>query len=183
MVSAFYVGVAGWVACKALEATSVHSNSDEFYVEFDGLSFENQQSLSEFLADRRDARLFPWVFQIPQELRPFITSIAFGILGGIILLLKKIVVDRVSVALLPAFSSPAFSGLVGMMLFFLSFLAPTALVSGHNPARTEALVAVSVFGGAFSEVAYTWVEAQVKKLFSSTRRRSTPSAIKLAQGK
>jgi len=169
MVGALYVGVAGWVACKALEATSVKADSTETYVEYDGLSFENQQSLSDFLSDRQDARLFPWIFQIPQEIRPFVTSIAFGVLGGVILLLKKTAIDHLPVASISVFGSPTFSGLVGMMLFLISFLVPTAFVAGHNPVRTESLAAVSLFAGAFSEVAYVWIEEQVRKLFSSKK--------------
>lgn len=171
-LAALYVGVAGWVACKALESTSIITVSETQYVEYDGLSFENAQSLSNFLADRQEARLFLWIFQIPQELRPFVTTIAFGVLGGVILLLKKIAIDHVQIASLPVFVSPAFSGLLGMMLFFLSFIAPTALVVGHNPARTESLAAVSLFGGAFSEVTYVWIEGQIGRVFSSRSRKS-----------
>lgn len=170
LLVAFYVGVAGWVACKALENTSIRSNSDQ-YVEYEGLSFENKESLQEFLHDSEGAKLFPWIFALPQELAPLITSMAFGLLGGAAGLLKKIAIDRSPVSTLPVVTYPVFGALVGVMLFFLSFLVPTVFIAGRNPARTETLVGLSLFGGLFSEAAYIWIDEQVRRLFSSEARK------------
>ncbi len=166
MFIALYVGSAGWVACKALENISVGSDS-EHYVEYEGISFENKESLQEFLHDSKGAKLFPWIFAIPQELAPLITSVAFGLLGGVAGLLKKITIDSSPVSSLPVIACPAFGALVGVMLFFLSFLLPAIFIAGRNPGRTETLVGVSLFGGLFSEASYIWIDKQIKKLFSS----------------
>jgi hypothetical protein len=169
---AIYAGVAGWVASKAFENTGVQSQADQF-VEYEGLSFENKQSLQEFLHDSEGARLFPWIFAIPQELTPLVTSFAFGLLGGVIALLKKIAIDHSPVSTLPIIAGPLFGSLVGVMLFFISFLVPAIFIVGRTPPRTEALVGVSLFGGAFSERAFVWIEEEVRKLFSSRTRRGS----------
>jgi hypothetical protein len=167
LIGALYVAVAGWVAYKTLEGVTVSSGPDQ-YVEYEGLSFQNKENLQEFLHDKQSYSLFPWIFALPQELVPILTSIAFGTLGGVAALLKQILHDRLPVSNLPVFSRPVFGALMGFMLFLLSFLAPALFVTSSRPsARAETLAGLSFFGGAFSDLAFTWVEAQVRKLFSS----------------
>lgn len=179
LIVASYVGAAGFFACKVFENTSV--SSVDQYVEYRGLSFENKESLQEFLHDSEGARLFPWIFALPQEFSPLITSVAFGLLGGATALFKKIAIDRSPLSSLPVISMPLFGALVGMMLFFLSFLAPALFVAGRNPARPESLVGLSLFGGLFSEQAYIWMREQGTKLFSAksqTRSRKSGNGSK-----
>src|ERR1700740_320783 len=170
MIIALYAGAAGYFACKALENTS-KSNVDQ-YVEYNGLSFENEESLQKFLHDSEGARLFPWIFALPGEFAPVITSIAWGLLGGVALLLKKLATDDLPLNLLHVVIMPVFSAFVGAMLFLLSFLIPTIFVAGRNQARPEALIALSLFGGAFSEQAFLWISEQVVgKLFPSRTKK------------
>lgn len=178
MVGALYVAVAGLVAYKTLESVTVTSGSDQ-YVEYEGLSFENKESLQEFLHDKQSYSLFPWIFALPQELVPIITSIAFGMLGGVVVLLKHVLHDHLRISALPVLIRPVFGGLIGLMLFLLSFLAPALFVtSSRSSARTETLAGLSFVGGAFSEIAYIWMEAQVRKLFSLKESEATAATEK-----
>jgi hypothetical protein len=175
LATALYVGFAGIFVCNALEKTS-ESISNQ-YVEYKGISFENEESLQEFLHDSEGANLFPWIFALPEEFAPLITSVAFGLLGGVVLLLKRIAIDRSPISSLPTTAIPAFGAFVGFMLFLLSFLLPALFVAGRNPARTITLVGLSFFGGGFSEQAYLWVSEQVVgKLFPTRKgRHSKPT--------
>lgn len=171
MIASVYVGCAGIFVCEALENTS--KSATDQYVEYKGISFESEKSLEEFLHDSEGATLFPWIFAVPQEFAPLITSVAFGMVGGVVLLLKKIAVDHLSVSSVPTITMPLFGGFIGLMLFLLSFLLPALFVAGRNPARTMTLVGLSFFGGAFSEQAYLWISQQVvRKLFPARQSRS-----------
>jgi hypothetical protein len=166
MIIGVYTGAAGYLACKTLENSS-QSGSDQS-VEYKGLNFENKENLRAFLHDSESAKLFPWIFSLPQELIPLITSISFGLLGGVALLLKKNAIDHTAISSLPVVVMPVFGSIIGTMLFFLSFLIPAIFVDGRYQTRTEAFVGLSLFGGAFSEQAYLWISEQVVgKLFPS----------------
>lgn len=166
LVIACYAGVAGYVACKAVESTAT-SAADES-VEYHGLNFENGENLQQFLHDSEVAKLFPWIFAVPQECVPLITSAAFGLLGGAIVTLKKLAIDQLRIPSSSVFTLPVFGAVVGMMLYFLSFLLPAIFISGRSPTRPESLVGLSCLGGAFSEQAFRWMKEQVEgKIFPS----------------
>jgi hypothetical protein len=168
MLLGLYTGMAGWVATKALQNTSVAkpaAGSEQHYYEFEGLTFADEDSLRDFLQERRSSRWFPWIFEVPQELTPLIASMAFGLVGGAARLLKRVSLDGKRVSSLHIFSEPLFGSVIGLMIFFLSLVLPAVFTSGKNPVRPEALVGFSLFGGAFSEQAYDWLESQVSKLF------------------
>lgn len=167
LVGTLYAGVAAFLACKVFEDTS--SSNSEQSVEYHGINFQNEESLREFLRDSQDSRLFPWIYALPPELSPVIAAVAFGVLGGVARILRVITFDRSPISALPVIVMPAFSGLVGLMLFFLSFLMPAVFTAGRNPARPETLVGLSFFGGLFSERAYSWISSQVAKVFDRNK--------------
>jgi hypothetical protein len=179
LLIASYTGVAGYIACKALENTSTTSADQS--VEYKGINFENKESLQEFLHDNEGSKLFPWIFVLPQELAPLITSVAFGLLGGAGATLKKVTIDHTPIASVPVFTMPIFGAFVGVMLFFLSFLLPAIFVVGRNPARTETLIGLSLFGGGFSEQAFLWISEQVMgKVFALKTQKRPETAQRKA---
>lgn len=170
-----YVGLAGWEGSKALQKTSVEkpaAGASGQSLEFEGLNFKDEESLRQFLRERQSRRWFKWIFSIPQDITPLIASIAFGLLGGAARLLKRLSLDSEDISLTKLFSDPLFGGILGLAIFFLSLLLPALFTSGRNPVRPEAIVAISLFGGIFSEHAYAWIEKQVKRFLFSSRNPS-----------
>lgn len=166
LVVGLYLGVAGWEGSKALEKTSVQKRTDGTTAqsfEFEGLNFKDEESLIRFLKQRESIRFFPWIFSMPQSITPLIAAIAFGIVGGSARLLKRLSIDGDQLTLPTVFADPLFGGIVGLTIFFMSLLLPLLFTSGRTPVRPETLVAVSLFGGIFSEQAFAWIQKQIKK--------------------
>jgi hypothetical protein len=169
-----YFGIAGWVGSKALQKTSVEKpapGAGAQSVEFEGINFKSEESLRQFLRERTSSRWFPWIFSIPQDTTPLIASMAFGLLGGAARLLKRLSLDSEDIPPAKLFADPLFGAILGLAIFFLSLLLPALFTSGRNPVRPEAIVAISLFGGIFSEHAYEWIEKQVKRFIFSPRTR------------
>jgi hypothetical protein len=169
IIPGLYVGVAGWTTASRLPAilgvTTDGSGSSNSYFEYDGLSFRDRESLTAFLRDQRFAGLFSWTFDLPSQILALLTSLAWGIAGGATRLVKNLSFDNAAISDLPVFLGPVFGGLLGLMVWLMSLLAPALLVTGETTARPETLVVLSFFGGMFSEDAYEWVRKRVRKMF------------------
>ena len=68
---------------------------------------------------------------------------------------------------------PAFGGVVGALLYFLSLILPESIPAG---ARSGGVAAFAVFGGMVSEQAFRWIEQQVVKLFPTEASGAQVSA-------
>jgi hypothetical protein len=181
LIVGLYVGAAAWTAGKWLEAapvgTSNQTDAKSGSYSFRGISFANEEEALAFMRQSDDARFFPWIFAVPSEMISLVTAISFGLLGGLIRVLKKNAINGAPLASLGVISAPVFGALVGVMLCLLSFLLPAIFVNGKNTARPESLAGLSLFGGAFSEMAYSWIEIQVRKLFAIQTEKAEASAV------
>src|SRR6185369_2507955 len=153
-----YVGVATYTASKALEAVSVSGSGT---AEYGGIKFANAGEVLRFMRQETVGRWFPWTTGLPVELIPLIMAAAFGLLGGVVAVLKPVVVDRQSVGQAPYVGRPIFGLALGILLFTLSFLLPALFSTGRNPSRTETTAGLALFGGLFAERTYRWIDAQV----------------------
>jgi hypothetical protein len=164
MLAAAYLGAGGWIAGKTFESSTAPGRPGE-YVEFDGISFDSTSSMLAYIRDTQRSQLFPWIFAVPQEIMPLITALAFGLLGGTANIVKKVARDRISIEAAPIVATPVFGALIGLMLFLISLVVPAVFISGPAMTRTETLAGISFFGGAFAEIAFPWLEKQIRGLF------------------
>src|SRR5258708_4130333 len=123
MVLGLYVGIGGWFGSKMLQTAAAHAGQNGPYIEYEGLSFLNEANLREFLRDRPAASWFQftWIFAVPQSVIPLVTALGCGLLGGVLRLLKTVVIDHRAPSGLDVLALPPFGALVGVMLFFLAF--------------------------------------------------------------
>jgi hypothetical protein len=170
LAAGLYAGAACWFAGKALEVTGDSGSSGEAAsYDYHGLNFLDRQSLLEFVSRSSAGQWFPWVFSIPNELIPLCSAVVFGALGGAVRLLKQLALDHAPVGSLAVVSAPMFGALIGTMVCFLG-LTPAFAMSREIDARPESVAGFSLLGGAFSEVAYAWIEVQARRLFGSKRK-------------
>jgi len=159
---------------KALESTSADIRSPAKavpYLEYEGLTFAAEGDLLAFLGERGSARLFPWLFLLPQIVTPLIAAMSFGLLGGCIQVLKQLVKDKKLPGDLCFVSCPVFGALTGLIVYFLALFLPLTFMSGGRPTRPEAIIAVSGLAGIFYDHVYNWMEVQIKKIFPLTKSR------------
>jgi hypothetical protein len=167
-IAGFYFGVAGLTTASRLESTVRESadSAGSSYFEYDGLTFRDRESLNAFLRDRQFSQFVSWTFELPVEVLSLMTSLAWGILGGATRLIKNLI-DRVAIQDLPVFLGPLFGGLLGLMVWLMAELAPVLFFTGDTTARPLTLVALSFFGGLFSEDTFEWVRKRARKIFKA----------------
>lgn len=176
LIAGSYAGMAAFTAGKTLERAAqpapAAGNTAAASYQFHGINFRDAESFIEFLRERRSARLHPWVFELAEDQIFLLTVLSFGLLGGCIRVLRSWALDRQPIVALPVISAPLFGALTGPLVCLLAILTPAMLRSGVTVARPEALAGLALLGGAFSETAHAWIEAQAKRIFDT---KSAPS--------
>lgn len=171
LVLGAYLGVAAWMGMRTLQATSVRdnpANAGGRQYEYDGLVFRDEQSVREFLQERRSTRVAPWIFELPEELIPLVACLGFGVLGGAAQLMKT---AKSTNALLPGrllFAEPILGGVIGLMVVLLAWAIPALLTTAKVPLRPESVIALALCGGAFSDRAWGWLERLGQTVFPQT---------------
>jgi hypothetical protein len=169
LVGGSYLGLAGWVAVKALEETSTvraQSGSTAHEVEYHGHVFRDEESVLDFIHEQRSTRIAPWIFELPGEMIPLLACIGIGVVGGAARLLKVLALDSRPLTSRRLLGDPLFGGVIGVFVVVVAWTLPTMITTAKGPVRAESLAALSLCGGFFSEHAFQWLERAAKKLFA-----------------
>ncbi|MFM7858538.1 MAG: hypothetical protein ACKO96_43115 [Flammeovirgaceae bacterium] len=180
IVGALYFGSGGVTSLElteernridALEA----DNKDTVGVFYDGMKMKNK-SLAEIRRQEKEFeaveslayKVFPWLNLPYRFLGLLITSIAFGILGASIALLRDITKELPTIENAKIFSKPFLGGGCGIIILSIAYVLPEILVSGETQIKSTTIVLISLFGGLFTEKFFDWFSSAFNRIFKPT---------------
>lgn len=135
-----------------IEASQQEKNQPLFYK---GIQFENYNELALNLMVKNIPRVYTWIIE---EISPFlaliITSLSFGLLGGIIHLFRKNPSFLVCISWKDLLLFPVYGMLTGMVVLGISYLLPSVLVTNTGEVRPITLMFLSLFAGIFIDTFY-----------------------------
>lgn len=150
LFTSFYIAIAGWVATDALNSKSSINKSNDNPVVYNGITFATAEEAEAYRKEILVGRWFPWIWDQPVS-SLFIACIGFGLLGGIIRLLRNALVKS-----LPNTSRILLiwllSGAMGLVLFFL-----IGLLFEAKSGKELIFYGLSLLSGIFSEETYDWL--------------------------
>jgi hypothetical protein len=165
--ASLYVGISGWVVADLearLERQVRENKGRNEAVIFQGVKFADAASARQAAEEDKINHYFRWVYQVPEGLPILLTSLAFGVVGGIGTIVHKLAGGGDVTAPMLVFK-PLFGGLIGLMVFGMATVAPKVVVESAEGVRPVALIFLCLFGGTFSNHVFQWVEEKTKMLF------------------
>lgn len=138
---------------------------DSSHVIYKGVDFKNAGELKEFLFGVSAVKYFPWVFYLPLDASVIVLAFCSGAFGGIIKIFKNLAIDKHSMLEIPVAYLPIFAGFLGLIVYLVSYILPTALTVTKNTPRPIAIMSFSIFAGLFCENTVKWLERQFEKIF------------------
>ena len=137
---------------------------------FNGIEFKNKEDLELYLKDleRKNFReifsirnIVIWLMTQGNSQRIMITvltAFAFGVIGCVIEICKKLIFDNEKLENVKIFLKPLFSGLVAFMILGVAELFPVIFQANTeaNVVRPVSLFFMCLFGGIMSERIFTW---------------------------
>jgi hypothetical protein len=164
-VIALYCATAGWInaelhaALKENKATAVSQP-----VIYHGIQFVNEDALKRYEQAAAAKEWFPWMVNLPQPLALFLTTISFGVVGGVI----RVVFDSLHTKVGldgSSFGRIFLAGLTGILVLGISYVIPAALTFSEVTLRPVALLFLCLIGGIFYDHLIAWVKTQLGKIF------------------
>ena len=177
---ALYVGISGWVVADfeaRMERQVRAQKAGETTVVYEGVTFADVASAREVAEQDKITRYFRWVFMVPPGLPILLTSLAFGVLGGIANVVHKLA-GSLPVPSKQLVFKPLFGGIIGLMVFGIASTAPKLIVETAEGVRPLSLMFLCLFAGTFSNHVFAWVEEKTKSVFPL----GVPSAESTAAG-
>lgn len=185
LVLSLYFGILGWAAMDidAVVARSAEASGSaqagtpsEYQLAGTPMTFRSLQDLSDYtrettLQDFGTTVGSPGAFYLgmPRSAAILLATFAFGVLGGTTRQVRDLaLLDRPFQTVRP-FSFPLFGGLMGMVLFIITFIAPSIVMSADgSPPRATAVLALSLIGGLFADKVILLVEELVQRVIQIT---------------
>lgn len=168
-VSMLYVGISGYIVLEfearvEREKRNDPSPTPQKPIIYNGEAFGDLLSARRAQEQDKINEYFEWVFKVPPALPVLLTSLAFGILGGVAAVVQGLV-NAQHVAFIPMLLRPVLGGLIGLMVFGIAITAPKLIVESAEGVRPLALIFLCLFAGTFSDHVYRWVEEKTKSMF------------------
>lgn len=170
-----YFACAGWVIAnldKEIVTSSKQADGQGTNVVYQGIAFADIYEARKAIEQEKVSTWFSWVYDVPASLPLLITAISFGILGGIANVIHKAIggeqQSNPRIAL-----KPLFGGGIGMMVLGITYVLPAALTVDNGHVRPVSLAFLSLYGGAFSNHVFLWLEEKIKTVFALAKRTST----------
>lgn len=134
--------------------------------EKNGSRYENLDHFNTEQEINRINTIFSHFYQLPIELIYFITSCAFGVIGGIIRVVR-LAIERKSLSDSGYFKFPIMGVMVGILVLGISYLLPTFLSTSETKIDSTSLMFLSLFGGLFSSIFFNRLESVFKDKLKS----------------
>jgi hypothetical protein len=166
LLASLYISVAGYEGAKTLQGDSIKETTTGKKFEYNGIIFDGERNLIDFIHESQSDRWFGWIFSLPTTVVLLVGAMAAGVFGGAARIMMRLPKDSKAVRYSEVFGDPVVGLCMGFLLFFFSLAVPAVFSKGSNPVRPETVLVFSMFGGLFSEKAYKWLEGQVTRLFS-----------------
>lgn len=180
LVLALYFGILGWaamdidavVARSADEAAANGGTPSEYQLAGTPMTFRSLQDLSDYTRESTLQNFgttvgSPGAFYLgmPRSAAILLATFAFGVLGGTTRQVRDLALLSRPFQTVRPFSFPLFGGLMGMVLFIITFIAPSIVMSSDgSPPRATAVLALSLLGGLFADKVMLLVEELVQRV-------------------
>ncbi len=138
---------------------------DTINITYDDLDFSNQYEFQYYREAESVEKIFPWTMQLSSFFILIITALSYGLLGGVVSLIKEIVFDRKVANEQQVWSVPVLGLLTGITVLGISYLLPTVLVKNGGEIRPVTLMFLCLFGGMYSRNLYEKLNGYFNKIF------------------
>lgn len=116
-------------------------------------------------------RWFGWLYSLTEFAIFIIAGAAWGAVGGIATILKRVAIDGKSLKEINVVAYPAFCAIVALLLVCFLDVFPAALMESGADTRTTlrptTVLLVCLFGGLVSEQLYNWIHARFLHIWTS----------------
>ena len=173
LLTGLYMGIGGLTRAKLddtllnLEQDKEKLVKDTVNIIYDGLDFSIQYELQYYREAESVEKIFPWALKISSFFILIMTALSFGLLGGVVSIIKEIVFDRKPLNDLQIWSLPILGLLTGFIVLGMSYLLPTVLVKNGGDIRPVTLMFLCLFGGMFARSLFEKLTAYFNKMFLS----------------
>jgi len=166
-LAALYCAAAGWINAELNAALKENKTTKVIQpVIAHGIQFVNEDALKRYDQAATARGWFPWMVDLPQPLALFITTISFGLVGGVMRVVFDALHNNVALAG-HTFARVFLSGLTGLLVLGISFVIPAALTFSEATVRPVALLFLCLIGGIFYDHLIGWVKTRLEKIFES----------------
>lgn len=132
----------------------------------DGPIYANYAELQLHKEDFKSEKIFPFLTFMPDFVGTILTACCFGMLGGVISILKDIVLKHKDPENTKYISIPLLSFFTGIVMLGINYIIPVVLVGGENKIRPITLLFLSLFAGIYSSQFYKFLSSVVQnKIF------------------
>lgn len=161
IILSVYLGTVSLISTKNLqdfnEAKTIKQlskNIDTVKVIYDGLVFQNQQEVENYLKDSKYANVskyFDWSDSIPDFLIVILGACSFGLLGSVLKILSEHVFSEKKIFNNYYVALPLLSFLSGFVSIGISYLLPNVFLEGKALVNPVGLILFSLLFGFFSK--------------------------------
>lgn len=132
--------------------------------EYHNKTFSSPEELELYLSYESISKLYPWLENIPNAISLVITACAFGLIGGIIQILKQVAFEDKPLESTKYFSLPVLGLLTGVIVLGITHLLPTIFFSSGAEISANSMMFISLFSGLFSKKLYERLSSIFDKL-------------------
>ncbi|MBO3698576.1 hypothetical protein [Roseivirga sp. E12] len=151
------------ISVKKYEVYSSYDD-DEFFIGIS--SYLNLEHYDVELQLNKLKNVFSWLYGLPTDLVYFLTSCAFGIVGGIIRLTRASIIGQKQ-TIQKQFQYVLMGVMMGIIVVGVSYILPNFLSSSSIEINSTTLMFLSLFAGIFSETFFKRLEATFKSTFKN----------------
>ena len=169
-LSSLYFGIGGSLKTENYnEVGKNHNFNDTTQVtDTDNVVYKNYAEMLLHHEDSQALNIFPWIIYLPDFVATIITACFFGMLGGVILVIKKIAIYNEAIESINFVSLPILGFFTGLVVLGINYIIPTILVSGDTKIRPITLLFLCLFAGMFSNDFYSFLAKAIhKKVFKN----------------
>lgn len=170
-IVSFYFGLGGCLPSEnKAEVSKVADFNSTKSVKHGVIEYTNEAQYLLFQENSKSAIIFPWIDALPSFVADIITACSFGILGGIISIVKRVALLKENLLDLSVFSIPILGFFTGLVVLGLNYIIPTILVSGNTQIRPITLLFLCLFAGMYSEQFYAFLTKAISdKIFNNKK--------------
>jgi len=168
-VIGFYFGIGGCLPEENRnEVSKTHDFNDTRPVIIGKVSYRNAAEYLLAQENDRSAIIFPWVDALPSFVANVITACSFGMLGGIISIIKRVALLKENLSDINCFAIPVLGFFTGLVVLGLNYIIPTILVSGNTQIRPISLLFLCLFAGVYANEFYSFLTKTIgDKVFNN----------------
>lgn len=164
----FYFGAAGLmradfdIQLERLNEERAGADAEELSqkIQIDDATYSNLIEAKQALLEEPIQRYFPWLLDLPHLVGLLFAGCGFGALGGVTRVLARLSLKKEELSLMAAAVDPLFGALMGILALGVSYVLPSALVTGETVLNPTSLLFFCLFSGVFADEFYTGIKSR-----------------------